>query len=187
MTFRTLLRRQLRKAWCETMNAYRSQLVNSEAGLQLFFCKSLLDQFSLSGVTKNRRLFVQPCVFVDGAVDRKYPDVVICNSRQIIGVAELKYVPRGRPDHTKDMQTLEFMAAHADRLTLSNDRFCGPSSPRSYSLARDAVLCWAGIYKGKKLVELNALAASFNDRFLRLDALTRETKPPEVSIDGKIC
>jgi hypothetical protein len=55
------------------------------------FVHQLLAQFDDAKV--KRQVFVEPC-FTDSARQRHSPDLVICHSRSIIGVVELKYLPK---------------------------------------------------------------------------------------------
>ncbi|WP_157657471.1 hypothetical protein [Burkholderia ubonensis] len=52
------------------------------------------------GSDTKRQVFIEPTLSLNGSVIR--PDMVICNAREVICVLELKYVPRGRADTTKD-------------------------------------------------------------------------------------
>jgi hypothetical protein len=148
MTRRHLLRKHLFTAWHTTItNQYCDRLINSERGLQVFFCAALLQQFEKGKVM--RRIFVEPRISRESAPGVLYPDIVLCNSRQIIGVVELKYVPRGLPKYAKDLRTSRNIAK-VDGITLSNDRYRGIERNRFYTLASDAVLCWAGVYTGSQ-------------------------------------
>jgi hypothetical protein len=176
MTHRHLLRKHLSTAWHTTItNQYCDRLINSERGLQVFFCAALLQQFEKGKVM--RRIFVEPHISMVGAPGVLYPDIVICNSKQIIGVVELKYVPRGLPKYSKDLRTLRNIAK-ADGITLSNDRYCGIERNRFYTLASDAILCWAGVYTGSQLKLKGRIGAGLEQRFLQLDALTVDGKNP---------
>jgi hypothetical protein len=131
----------------------------------------LLREFEAEKV--NRRLFIEPCVSLSKAAFSRHPDVVICNSQRVIGIVELKYRPRARPKFRKDLQTLELFASGPDEVTIANDRYRGiGGESRSYLLAPDAVLCWAGVYTGVRLDLRSAISDSLRKRFLQLDALT---------------
>jgi hypothetical protein len=131
---------------------------------------------------KIRRLFIEPSLCATGT-QRKLPDILICDSRSVIGVVELKYTPRGIPKTTKDLNTLAFTIEHRKSLTIANERFRGPTrDPKSYFLAEDAVLCWAGIYTGQRLhLKMNPDVES---RFLQLDALTSFDSWPKIFVEG---
>lgn len=182
MSRRHLLRKHLSDAWYTTItNQYCDRLINSERGLQVFFCAALLQQFEQDKVV--RRIFVEPRISMKSAPGVLYPDIVICNSKQIIGVVELKYVPRGLPKYAKDLGTLGNIAK-ADGITLSNDRYCGIERNRFYTLASDAVLCWAGVYTGSHLNLKDKIGAKVKQQFLQLDALTVDGKDPTLYPPG---
>ena len=175
MRTRSTLRSQLKEAWKSTIELrYNDQLINSEHGLQAYFCAELLNEFK----DMTRRIFIEPKMsFPNG--QRRHPDLVICDSKSIIGIVEFKYVPRGRPTHAKDFETLQLAVKHADSLKISNDRFRGVvADDRSYSLSPTAVLCWAAIYTGEA-VSLKA-GAELGKHFLQLDATTTKGKNAKV-------
>ena len=188
---RNLLRTQLLKAWRTTIDVqYKKQLINSERGLQVYFCSALLDIFRKNQLTENkRRIFVEPRLSVKSEKRRLYPDIVICNTntKQIIGVIELKYLPKVRPNFEKnikkDIKTLEWIADHQDKIYISNDRFLGPPECiNAYSLVEDAVLCWGGVYRGQgqeqEQFDLRNYTAKLDTRFLGLHAVTSKCQFP---------
>jgi hypothetical protein len=181
MQTRGLLRAQLTRAWIHTIDInYRGQLINSEHGLQLYFCAALLHEFHKSDV--QRRLFIEPRLsFADGSSWR-HPDIVICNTKSIIGIVELKYAPRGRPAYAKDIETLRLATENADTLQISNDRFRGITKDnRPYPLAQDAILCWAGVYSGSQIALRTLIKdKSLDRRFLQLGALTAKNSDAKV-------
>ena len=175
---RSLLRGQIRRAWRRTINSgYSERLVNSERGLQVHFCIALLEEFRASKVI--RRLFVEPTILFGDSTKRS-PDLVICNSRQVIGVVEFKYVPRARPTVEKDMNTLLRLGSADRGIGIANDRFRGVGEVRHYTVASDAVLCWAGVYAGKLLALPPRTVLKLGGRFMRLDALTRDGAAVEI-------
>jgi len=178
MSNRLPLRRQLATAWRETLEGpYRNQLINSERGLQVHFCQALMKQFEQAGF--NRRLFVEPTV-IFAADDVRCPNLVICNSQRIIGVVEFKYAPRTFAEYSKDIDTLHRFVQHADAIVLSNERFRGEGSPKSYSLADDAVLCWAAVYADSFIEIEHPNFAVLDGHFLRLDAITHDSSSATV-------
>ena len=174
MRTRSTLRSQLKRAWKSTIElCYNDQLINSEHGLQAYFCAELLSELD----DMRRRIFIEPKMsFSNG--QRRYPDLVICDSRSIIGIVEFKYVPRGRPTYAKDLETLQLAVRHADSLKISNDRFRGVvSDDRDYSLSPTAVLCWAAIYTGEAVsLKKSEAVSELGRHFLQLDARTSEGK-----------
>jgi hypothetical protein len=96
MNKRSLLRDNLREAWIKTIERhYNSQLINSEHALQVYFCMELLKLFEADNL--QRRVFIEPNIQTSCGKTR-FPDVVICNGQKVIGIVELKYTPRGRPN-----------------------------------------------------------------------------------------
>lgn len=173
MQSRSLLRNQLLRAWHETINGeYSKQLINSERGLQVYFCNHLLNEFKHSGV--DRRLFIEPSVSTPADGQALYPDIVICNSRSIIGVVEIKYLPRVRPDFVKDLNTLAWILENGNEIHLSNDRYRGEQeTARRYRLAPDAVLCWGGVYASPQAEIQLPESHPINSRVMVLHALTK--------------
>lgn len=184
MQSRSLLRHHLAEAWKKTLECeYSKQLINSERGLQIYFCKHLLDQFSSNNVS--RRLFIEPRLTTPSEKKAKYPDIVICNSRSVIGIVEIKYLPRTRPKFDKDLRTLEWVLEHGEELVLSNDRYRGERlQAKEYSLANDAVLCWGGVYAAP--MESIAMGGDppppINQRVFVLHAITHAGAKPDVIV-----
>lgn len=185
---RNLLRTQLLKAWKKTINnQYQEQLINSERGLQVYFCSALLDIFRNNPLTKNkRRIFVEPRLSIGPKKVIRYPDLVICNNNRIIGVVELKYLPRAKePSYKKDLGTLQKLAKYSKDITLSNDRYLGIEKEKPYSLANDAVLCWAGVYQAPLTpLKIESDKLKIGERFHALHALTTLDKKPEVKVES---
>jgi len=148
MSRRPILHRQLYGAWRETIGQhYQAQRIHSERGLQVFLCAALLSAFEIAGLS--RRLFVEPRLTTANGSTGPLPDVVISDSRNIIGIVELKYLPRSGAKTEKDLKTLEWVAAHRGDILIRNDRYLGIVQPeRAYGLSRDAVLYWAGVHRG---------------------------------------
>ena len=89
MSEKSTLRAQLKRAWRDTIDQYQAQLINSEHGLQVHFCAALLSQFEASNMKTRRRVFVEPSLRL--SVDSvRYPDVVICDTKNVVGIIELK-------------------------------------------------------------------------------------------------
>lgn len=177
---RSLLRSQLLRAWHRTIEGeYSEQLINSERGLQIYFCRHLLDEFKCSGV--ERRLFIEPRVSLADQPDARYPDIVVCHTRRVIGVVEIKYLPRKRPEYAKDLNTLSWMSTHGAEVKLSNDRYRGErEAAREYHLAEDAVLCWAGVYTAPEVQITYPSDTQLQKRLTVMHAITESGKPAKV-------
>ena len=185
MNKRHLLRGNLEAAWIRTIEAYyNSQLINSEHALQVYLCMELLKQFEAANL--QRRIFIEPNMQTSCGKNR-FPDVVICNSRKIIGVVELKYTPRGRPSIEKDLETLSFITNES--FEIKNERYHGPGKNqlKNYTVADDAIMCWAGIYT-EGLIDLSSIAKEqkFENRFLQMHGLTSDSCScgPEIWINN---
>ena len=182
MANRSMLKAQLRSAWQQTIERYYQwQQINSEHSLQAFLCAALLDQFEQYGVVNNRRIFIEPTLVVGRDNSVRKPDIVICNSRSVIGVVELKYKPKGHAKTKKDLETLEWMAQHPEKIQINNDRYLGmPSDDRSYSLVADAVLCWAGVHRGMAEPLIKKISLDLQKYFIEMHAVTRPGEHPVI-------
>jgi hypothetical protein len=111
-----------------------------------------------------------------------FPDLLICSSRTIIGVVELKYQPRTGPSTKKDIATLESLSVCQHGLTLTNERFCGPDTPPPvYSLSPTAALCWAGVYHRSEALDLRPLVKpSLLPNLLQFHAVTSHESAPQL-------
>lgn len=122
-------------------------------------------------------------LFKDGA--RRSPDLLICATRQIIGVVEFKYTPRTKPSTEKDFGTLARIGDSADDVVVSNERFRGEGIPRHYSVAADAVLCWAAVHAAATMHLPSKALARLGDRFLCLEAVTAKGTQARLRLNGK--
>lgn len=172
METRTILRGDLVTAWHETIEMrYHTQEIDSERALQAHFCAALLKQFQ--GKKRTRRLFIEPTIRFSNGLKTRKPDILICDHKAIIGIVELKYKPRARASYTKDLDTLDMMATDHTDISVSNGRYLGPMKDgRTYQLAHDAVLCWAAVYKGRRISNPAFLDAEVGKSFLALHAIT---------------
>ncbi len=181
MQSRAPLRKHLRQAWIYAIKTYSRALINSERGLQVYFCAKLLAIFRKEGYA--RRIFVEPRISGDKGKHR-YPDVVICNRRQIIAVVELKYQPRVpavRGEYQKDLDTLCWIQERTEGVAISNDRYLGPSGQlRTYSVAKDALFCWAGVYRASRFDIACHAPRKLTDQLLVLHAITDDDREPDV-------
>ena len=137
----------MRRAWADTIrSAYMDQVISSERALQVHFTARLMDLFWEDGV--KRRVFVEPMMQLNTGA-RVHPDLLICNAKAIIGVVELKYQPRMRPQYQKDFATFDSLAAHGTGIEIDNGRYRGPDTGGGrYALDRNPLYVWAGVYRG---------------------------------------
>ena len=181
MNQRSLLRSQINQAWQQAIETnYQRQRINSERSLQAAVWSQLNTIFEDS----TRRMFIEPGIVihttgVDGAITRtvRIPDMVVCNSREIIAVLELKYQPRVKPTYAKDLATLAWISNAREQVAISNTRFRGvEADARTYKLASSVLYVWAGIHS-----DANASLsppAEIASNFLELHAVTAHDEPP---------
>jgi hypothetical protein len=143
---RNLLRRQLKKAWRDTMACpYLDQAINSERALQVHLSARLMNAFEAEGL--NRQLFIEPRVSAHGGEGWLHPDILVCNSREVIGIIELKYQPLRQPSWEKDFRSLESVGWSAGQIEVDNPRYKGPNrGERVFSIANNPLFVWAGVY-----------------------------------------
>lgn len=186
MANRGVLRGQLSQAWRKTIKkAYNKQLINTERGLQVYFCMVLLPLLNKHHAP--RTLFIEPHVRIGKS--SYYPDLVICDSRRVIGVVELKYLPRLSADKVpfaKDVATLLALSTPNEELLIRNMRYLGVGRGRTeYEIADDAVLCWAAVYKADaELPVFSGMQVNDRSRLLALHALTKSGVSPTILPDG---
>lgn len=178
MSRRNHVRGSAIRAWSDAIRfKYRDGSINSERALQFWFCHYMMQEWASKDLDKFL-LFIEPN-FQTTEGKTLIPDVVVCNSQRIIGVFELKYQPRSEASYVKDHGTLSWFANNAGAVTLTNERYLGePISQKNYELAPDAVLCWAGIYKGDQ--PFQTIPSQENERFLSLHGLARNGRDPIV-------
>lgn len=184
MPRRSKIGNQLVAAWTHTVEKdYCSGHVNSERSLQALLLANLRAVFE-DDETK-RQVFVEPTVKLsDGSVIR--PDMMICNAREVICVLEIKYVPRGIADTTKDMRSIASIA-RASELSVALERYRGPELPRlSFEVSQTVLFAWAAIHCGgtEPAIEWKdpAFAAHY---FLELHAVTSEGQVPKLRYNAK--
>ena len=182
---RNLLRSQIIEAWQQCIaKDYRIQRINSERSLQASFWSRLN-----SLLLENRRMFIEPSILITikNEAKRVYPDLVICNTKEVIGVIELKYQPRVKPNYMKDVDTLSNIARYRKSISISNHRFRGkPIDEKTYSLSKHILFVWAGVHGGIGLyANDNEPLYSKGYRvlkncFLELHAETSKTSSPNI-------
>lgn len=126
-----------------------------------------------------RRMFIEPALTIRGATAQvRYPDLVICNSRAVIGIVELKYLPRAQPAWQKDIETFRWIIRHKSELAVSNVRFRGEDvDARRYPVSEDVLYVWAGIHAPCHIDLRESAGPEFASCFLALHAETRHGGP----------
>ena len=187
MKGRSLVRKRVIQAWEQCIEKdYGRQRINSERSLQASFWAQLNEILSET----SRRLFIEPRLELKVNGKRKvvYPDIVICNTKQVIAVVELKYQPRTLPSIDKDLKTLQLVAKYRKQLTVSNWRHLGPiSDGTTYTFSQNFLFVWAGVHKrpaqGYDLSDdwlFSAEHPVLSGCFLELHAETDLELPPHV-------
>ena len=133
----------------------------------------------------NWRLFIEPpiTVLADGRKKTLRPDIVVGDTRQIIAVIELKYLPRTRPRYEKDIRSLGLIADNKRLAKIRHDRFRGPQTAAvEYSASASTLFVWAGVH-----VAGGCEGRLFSDgydsiagRYLQIHAATHADRPPEL-------
>ena len=146
------IRRQIRSLIIEAWRAsieedYLNQRINSERSLQASLWSNL-NQL----LPHTRRLFIEPYIEIRSSTEQKrvYPDITVCNTKEVIAVLELKYTPRARPKYEKDIRNLADIARHRRKIVVSNRRFRGlERDSQEYPLSKSVLFVWAGVHAGK--------------------------------------
>jgi len=186
MKQRSVLTAQLRKAWRACIEIdYHARRINSERSLQAAYWSQLNDLLS-----KSRRIFIEPAITISTGGEKKvyYPDLVVTNTRDVIGVVELKYLPRVKPKFEKDMNTLAAIARNRKRVMLKNDRYRGSKTTgEAYMLSDKIIFAWGGIhgydkanYQDKNTPPLSKGYRILKDCFLEMHAETVMDEEPSI-------
>jgi hypothetical protein len=148
MKKRIPLQNKLIAAWEKCKKDYDARRINSERTLQAALWAHLNQLIRKDPIRKHQRLFLEPIFRVEAGV--VYPDLVICNSRTIIGVIEIKYIPRARPKFSKDLKTLAALASQRKDLKMENVRFRGVSADHmTFQFSEHVLFAWAGIHRSE--------------------------------------
>lgn len=182
MKQRSLIKSQIIQAWNECINEdYCNQRINSERSLQASLWSHLSKLLS-----RNRRLFIEPGITIKTKDELKklVPDIVVCNTKEVIAVIELKYLPRVQPRYKKDINSLSLIAKNRRKISIANDRFKGAEKDANkYALSKSVLFVWAGVH-AKEKVEMNALFSAghkaLDGCYLQLHAVTESHKEPMV-------
>ncbi len=182
MTGRKFIESKIFHAWRTAIEVdYASQRINSERSLQAAFWAHL--NMSLP---KTRRLFIEPTLIVrTPAGNRRItPDIVICNTREVISIIELKYLPRAAPRYDKDLDSLATIARERRKISISNSRYRGPKGePTEYSLSKSVLFVWAGVHADQGWEEKELFIGSrkvLKGSYLQLHAVTQHQENPKI-------
>jgi hypothetical protein len=138
-------------------------------------------------LSKNRRLFIEPTLSInidEGGRKIILPDIVVCNSKEVISVIELKYLPRGHPKYKKDINNLALIADNRDQILIANERFRGSEKDSTqYSLSKHILFVWAGVHtkeKSEPCILYSSAHKSLDGCYLQLHAVTGVNSTPDV-------
>ena len=160
---------------------YLKQRINSERSLQASFWSQLNCK-----LPPTRRLFIEPPMKVKtkNGIKRIIPDIVICNTKEVIAVIELKYLPRGQPKFKKDIESLALISQKRKQISVSNSRFRGTEKDnKEYPLSKYMLFVWASIHAKPKQEITETFSnghKSLNDSFFQLHAETKHNDEPEI-------
>jgi hypothetical protein len=178
MKQRALFRSQLTKAWKECIDQdYQRRRINSERSLQASLWSRLNSKLSV-----NRQIFIEPRIYFKESAKAYIPDFVICNSRQVISIIEIKYQPRVKPDYVKDIATLAEIAKRRGKVELRNERHLG-GVPKTFDMAEQVLFVWAGVHLAIKPANKASFADGIEllrDCYFELHAATEIDQPPHV-------
>ena len=182
MKQRSGIQSRIISAWRKCIeDDYCNQRINSERSLQASFWSHINES-----LPKTRRLFIEPSLTIRSrsGVKRIIPDIVICNTKEVISIIELKYRPRAQPKYKKDIESLATIARNRKRIEISNDRFRGSERDATvYSLSERILFVWAGVHAEEKSDQGAVFAAgkrSLRNCYLQLHAVTQKDGNPKV-------
>lgn len=178
---RNHLRSIIIQAWRASIEEdYSRQRINSERSLQASLWSKLNDD-----IGPKRRMFIEPGISYQENDIRKqiFPDIVICNTREVVAVIELKYHPRVLRPFTKDLENLNSISKHRSTINLRNSRFKGlECDSMNYKCSEQILFIWAGVHRGT-YDENNRAALNYEhleDCYLELHAETQNCEAPEI-------
>jgi hypothetical protein len=155
MSRRAILRGQIKQAWQQCIDReYPNRLLNGERALQACLYQHLTRQFENNCTADSRRIFIEPSIRLEGQTLRRMPDMVVCDTKNVIAIIELKFHPRAtlsgnrsgvlRRGSEKDVNTLVSVARDLNavvkakgkdtsHITIENRRYLGPKgATKSY-------------------------------------------------------
>lgn len=182
MTKRDKVGNQLAQAWQDVIESeYCRGHINSERSLQGHLFAELRQRTRVEG-EPSRKIFIEPLVRLSSENRVVRPDIVVCNSQEVICVVELKYTPRGKAQTAKDMRSIGAIAADKE-IEISVERYRGPAIRlKPYHISETTLFTWAGVHSGTG--EKSEIWTT-DDRFakhyyLELHALTRKDELPRL-------
>tara|TARA_R110002095_G_scaffold212770_1_gene202518 strand:- start:135 stop:695 length:561 start_codon:yes stop_codon:yes gene_type:complete len=184
MSKRYPLRNIIIEAWQDCIdNDYMKQRINSERSLQASFWSQLNGK-----LPPTKRIFIEPPMTIKAKNDIKkiIPDIVICNTKEVISVIELKYLPRGQPKFDKDFESLALISKKRKLISIKNSRFRGiEEDSKEYTLSKDILFVWASIHaqpRHETETPNSCRYKSLENNFFQLHAETKQGAKPVIYI-----
>ena len=182
MKQRGIIKNLIIQAWNQSIaEDYCNQRINSERSLQASLWSHLNRKIS-----KNRRLFIEPVMTIrDKGENKKFiPDIVVCNTKEVISIIELKYLPRTNPRYKKDIESLALIAKNRHQITIANERFRGTEKDSTqYALSKNVLFVWAGVHARNRTGTYHLYSDGYkalDGCYLQLHAQTASNSRPEV-------
>lgn len=120
---------------------------------------------------------------LDDKLIKRTPDIVVCNSRSIIGVVELKYLPRAEPNFEGDLKKLAAISMARSEISISNIRYQGEEKDgRKYRVANKTLFVWAGVHKALQQPPhlFSEGEQALQKCYMQLHAATHPNAPPDI-------
>lgn len=176
MNKRPLIKKRLLEAWCDTIEKeYMVGRINSEHGLQAVFYARLRQL-----LPNDRGILVEPSLKVGGLI--VMPDIVITWREKVVAVIELKYKPKGPPQHLKDISNMALIAGQREGLRLDHHRLLGVENVTvTYSMSPSILFVWAGIHRPQRKQSEWLYSVDYpelEDSFIELHAETQLNGTP---------
>ena len=184
---RSYIKQHIIKSWKRCIaNDYKKQRINSERSLQ-----AALWHHIYYNLKPHMRLFIEPTLIMESG-KKVRPDIIICNSRNIISIMEIKYLPRAKPIYKNDINKLAAVAesgqsGHA--ISIANNRFLGINKDNTqYKLPKTVLYVWVGIHADKEGGSYHLFSEeqqALKRCYLQLQALTQPGRNPKILINGQ--
>ena len=134
------------------------------------------------------RLFIEPTLTINGS-EKIRPDIIVCNSKSIIAIIEIKYLPRGKPKYEKDIKKLAKISENRKSISITNHRFQGiEKDTTKYKLPKSVLFVWAGFHTQQKQENKQLFSQGYEylqGCYLQLQAETAMGLDPKILVNGK--
>lgn len=186
MRHRNVIKSQIIQAWNQSIEEdFCNQRINSAQCLQASFWSHLNH-----AISRSRRIFIEPTLSMrtKGGVRKIIPDIVVCNTREVISVIEVKYCPSAHPRHKKDIENLAVIAENRRQISIDIEQIRGTDKHLvNCAMSKYILFVWACVHAKCKSESNRLYAADYDalaDCYLELHASTQKNRKPQVSIRG---